>query len=533
MRGKFLAVVVLLMGVAGSVLAAGWGESPFKIGLVSESGGSGEQEVAISFRVPAKHVLYADELKFAPATAATTLELVSRPEPERKPDPIMTDEVVAVYSSDFVVRYKVKSSGEELPAIKIELQGCDESTCFMPEEHIYALGADGVWQKQGAAAAGGTSDTASDGEWQAGRSVFNGGGYMNASAFLEWLDRSEGRSGEAEVSGLAGFLADPVAFMRTNGIWLTLLLVLLGGLLLNLTPCVLPMIPVNLAIIGAGGGTRAQGFTRGAAYGGGMVLVYGGTGWLILRSGLFFGALQSSPWFSLAMAVIFALLSLALFDVIVIDFSRWQRGGGSQKQGVVAAMIAGGISALLAGACVAPVVLAVLLLAGSLLASGVKAAQFLPFVLGLGMALPWPLAGAGLSVLPKPGAWMVRVKQAFGVLLVALALYYGWLAVGGFRAGSAQVAREGSILAGDREAWQAEVAEAARLEKPLLVDFWATWCKNCSAMERTTFQDPRVRERLAGYHVVKVQAERPEESGTREMLQAFGIRGLPGFVTLH
>ena len=60
------------------------------------------------------------------------------------------------------------------------------------------------------------------------------------------------------------------------------------------------------------------------------------------------------------------------------------------------------------------------------------AALALPFLLGIGMAVPWPLAGAGLTALPKPGAWMVRVKQAFGVLILATAAYYGYLAYGLF-----------------------------------------------------------------------------------------------------
>jgi thiol:disulfide interchange protein len=177
------------------------------------------------------------------------------------------------------------------------------------------------------------------------------------------------------------------------------------------------------------------------------------------------------------------------------------------------------------------VVLAVLLLAGSLYAGGAKSAQFLPFVLGLGMALPWPFAGAGLSVLPSPGMWMVRVKQAFGVFLVVLAAYYFHLAWAGFSPAS-KVAREGSIAAGDRVAWESKVAQARTEGKPLFVDFWATWCKNCAVMEKTTFADKRVKARLAGYVVVKAQAEQPDRSPAKEMLAAFDVRGLPGFVVL-
>jgi len=133
--------------------------------------------------------------------------------------------------------------------------------------------------------------------------------------------------------------------------------------------------------------------------------------------------------------------------------------------------------------------------------------------------------------LPSPGMWMVRVKQAFGVFLVLLAAYYFHLAWVGF-APDSHVAREGCIAAGDRVAWEAKVAQARDAGKPLFVDFWATWCKNCSVMERTTFADARVKARLANYVVVKVQAEKPEQSPAKEMLAAFDVRGLPGFAVL-
>ena len=70
----------------------------------------------------------------------------------------------------------------------------------------------------------------------------------------------------------------------------------------------------------------------------------------------------------------------------------------------------GAVSALLAGACVAPVVIAVLILSSELYLSGSITGLFFPFFLGLGMALPWPFAGAGLAFLPKPGKWMQIVN---------------------------------------------------------------------------------------------------------------------------
>ena len=87
----------------------------------------------------------------------------------------------------------------------------------------------------------------------------------------------------------------------------------------------------------------------------------------------------------------------------------------------VTSFVMGTIAAILAGACVAPVVIQVVLFASNLYATGTTIALALPFVLGLGMAVPWPIAGAGLASLPKPGRWMIRVKQGFGVVILLTA----------------------------------------------------------------------------------------------------------------
>src|SRR5690606_4713227 len=123
------------------------------------------------------------------------------------------------------------------------------------------------------------------------------------------------------------------------------------------------------------------------------------------------------------------VLALAMFDLILIDFSKFQSKLGIKKEkgSFIFAFIMGTINALLAGACVAPAVIAVLLYAPDAYADGSAVRLRLPFLLGVGMALPWPFAGAGLSLLPKPGMWMVRVKQAFGVFILGFALYYAYL----------------------------------------------------------------------------------------------------------
>ena len=521
-----LACMAYAVAVVGQPVSP-WGKSPFSLTVEAAAVTAEHIDARVALSFPPKHVIYADSFAVTAGEKGATLESLQVPPPEKKPDLIDPSKHVGVYAHPFETLWRLSPRRDKV-SVRVAYQGCDDKVCFLPQERTFLFDeASGRFSEADAVAAAPEAALS----WQAGRSVVAGGGYMSAKEFLAFLDRAEGKAPASGGEGLAGFLRDPVAFFHAHGLLLTLLLVLVGGVLLNLTPCVLPMIPINLAIIGAGAGTRGRGFLLGASYGAGMVLVYGGLGWSILRSGLFFGALQASPWFSLTVALVFAALTLAMFDVFVIDFGRLAPSRGGGGQGALAAFSAGALSALLAGACVAPVVLAVLLLAGSLYAGGSAVAQFLPFVLGLGMALPWPFAGAGLSVLPQPGLWMVRVKQVFGVFLALLAAYYLHLAWVGF-APASQTAHEGSVAAGDRTAWDAKLAQAKRDGKPVFVDFWATWCKNCSVMERTTFADGRVKARLANYVVVKVQAERPEQEPAKGMLDAFEVRGLPGFVVL-
>jgi thiol:disulfide interchange protein len=303
------------------------------------------------------------------------------------------------------------------------------------------------------------------------------------------------------------------------------------------------MIPINLAIIGAGAkaGTRSRGFLLGGVYGAAMALVYGVLGVIVITTASTFGTINASPWFNLSIAVVFAVLALAMFDVVTIDFSRFagSAGAGASGKGTVAlAFGMGAIAALLAGACVAPVVIQVVLFSSNLYAQGTLVALGLPFLLGLGMAIPWPLAGAGLTALPKPGAWMVRVKQAFGVMILATAAYYGYLSYTLFAdrwVDAKEVASsvEEKVKAG----WHASLAEglsvAAIERKPVLIDMWATWCKNCLVMDRTTLADPAVTAALSGYVKIKFQAEQPDEEPARSVMERFKAIGLPTYVILH
>jgi thiol:disulfide interchange protein len=360
--------------------------------------------------------------------------------------------------------------------------------------------------------------------------VASTGGYRSVDDFLTFIRNAE--NGVKEEGWFEG--RGPLAI---------LLLVFFGGLALNLTPCVLPMIPINLAIIGAGAkaGSRFRGFVLGGVYGAAMALVYGLLGVVVITTASTFGTINASPWFNLVIAIVFVVLSLAMFDVLTIDFSRFAGSAGTNGSGRGSLALAfgmGAIAALLAGACVAPVVIQVVLFSSDLYAQGTVAALALPFLLGIGMAVPWPIAGAGLTALPKPGAWMVRVKQAFGVFILATAAYYGYLAYGLFAdrwVDAKEVASsvEEKLKAG----WHASLAEgldvAMREQKPVLLDMWATWCKNCVVMDRTTLADPAVTKALEGYVKIKYQAEQLDEQPARTVVERVKAVGLPTYAILR
>ncbi len=350
-------------------------------------------------------------------------------------------------------------------------------------------------------------------------------GYVRTEKFLKFLSDSEAGIKEPGMFDGRGPLA-------------VLLLVFVGGLALNLTPCVLPMIPINLAIIGAGAksGSRKRGFLLGAVYGAAMAAVYGILGVVVILTAGSFGTLNASPWFNVGIAALFIVLGLAMFDVFTIDLSRFSSGlrpDDSRRGTFALAFGMGGIAALLAGACVAPVVIQVVLFSSDLYAKGTALALGLPFLLGLGMAIPWPIAGAGLAALPKPGAWMVHVKHAFGVIILLTAAYYGYEAYGLFHTR----AEAAGVQTGMKDGWYQSIPEAlavAKAEgKPVFVDMWATWCKNCFVMDETTFKDEAVKAEMSKYVKVKFQAEDPEAQPSKALLERFDSVGLPTYAILQ
>lgn len=475
------------------------------------------------------------------------------------------DQPLSVFERQFAIGVVLKVDASAAPGkltvpARLRYQACDETMCYIPTraetsweftvgsarsaaQHadVFSTIAFGSGDKPGTpapsaapaqttSAAPGTPASSADeiaalGDFAEQGTTF---GYLPSADFLTFVKNAE--NGVREKGMLEG--RGPLAI---------LLIVLIGGLALNLTPCVLPMIPINLAIIGAGAqaGSRQRGFMLGLAYGAAMAVVYGVLGLIVVLTASSFGTINSSPWFNVGIAVLFVFLGLAMFDVVNIDFSRFSSNvqSGASQGSMALAFTMGGVAALLAGACVAPVVIQVVLFSSNLYAAGTSAALALPFVLGVGMAIPWPIAGAGIAALPKPGAWMNTIKHAFGVIIIGTALYYGYEAYGLFasrwvNAADVQSSVEAKLKAGWQPSLVEGLAQAKRENKPVLIDMWATWCKNCLVMDSTTLEDPAVTQALSGYVKIKYQAEDPDDPRVAKMMQYMKTSGLPTYVVM-
>lgn len=203
-----------------------------------------------------------------------------------------------------------------------------------------------------------------------------------------------------------------------------------AGLLLSFTPCVLPMIPILSGILAGEGEqiTPKRGFILSSSYVLGMAIVYTMAGIISASIGLQLQAFFNAPWVIIIFVAIFIWLALAMFDLVNMELpsifqNRLSKLNDQQKSGtIIGSFFIGAISSLIVTACVAPPLVATLMVigqTGDVLRGGVAL-----LAMSFGMGTPLIVIGTSAGkLLPKAGEWMNKVKHIFGFLMLGLAIY--------------------------------------------------------------------------------------------------------------
>ncbi len=240
------------------------------------------------------------------------------------------------------------------------------------------------------------------------------------------FDKISSLTKEGNTAKIADVLSSESSFF-------IILLFFVFGLLLALTPCVFPMIPILSSIIvsqsGEGKPSVAKAFFTSLVYVVSMALTYTVVGVVAGLLGADIQAAMQNPWVLTVFAAMFVALAYSLFGYYEIGLpASWQSklskasDDAGQKGGVVGTAIMGLLSALIVGPCVAPPLGGAVLFishTGDALLGGIAL-----FVMSMGMGMPLLLVGIGAGkFMPKPGGWMTAVSQVFGVMMLGLAIF--------------------------------------------------------------------------------------------------------------
>ncbi len=223
-----------------------------------------------------------------------------------------------------------------------------------------------------------------------------------------------------EYLSAGSLMAYPVAF--------------LAGLLISFTPCVYPIIPIQLSFIGSqtasaqtGGGRASwRGFTLSVLFVVGMAMVYAALGAFASLTGTLFGIWASSPWTYIVVANVILVLALSMLDVVQLPTPQFLANWNPERKGkgYVSALLVGASSGLVVGPCTAPALGAALAYVGA--QGNVFFGTTILFVFAIGMGALMIALGTfsgALTALPRSGEWMVKVKKGFGFAMILIAQY--------------------------------------------------------------------------------------------------------------
>jgi thiol:disulfide interchange protein DsbD len=365
------------------------------------------------------------------------------------------------------------------------------------------------------------------------------------------------KASAAELTGSAS--AGTRGAAPVEGLWGLFLVAFLAGLAACVSPCVYPMIPITMAVIGAKGSGKAKGFALSATLVLGMAVTYTTLGVVAAKTGGAFGAFAQKPAFLVPVALLFGVLALSMFGAFEIALpasmqAKLQEAGG--RKGFLGAFVMGLVLGPISAPCVGPYLGSVLLgitQQGHALLGG---AQLFVFALGMGML--FLVVGTFSAALPRSGDWLIAVKQAMGLVVLAFAVWSLryilpeslnlalWSVagltgaavlgafrpaedlIGGLRRGLALLAlaaglllglraieaftkvellpKGGSVAKAETEAWrkawleqdlEGALAKAKAENKVVLVDTYADWCAQCHELDEKTWPDAGIQAWVA------------------------------------
>jgi thioredoxin:protein disulfide reductase len=363
-------------------------------------------------------------------------------------------------------------------------------------------------------------------------------------------------------------------------IW-TLLGIFAGGMALNLTPCVYPLIPITVSFFGgqavSGGQSKGRLAAHGLCYITGLALTNSILGMAAALTGGLMGGMLQNPIVLFSVAIV-----LLIFASSLLGFWELRLPGGLMQvatksySGYLGSLFMGLTLGIVAAPCIGPFVLGLLTWVAGMGSPWLGFLVFFTLSIGLGLPLFFLALFSGqINKLPRSGGWMIWVRKLMGWVLVGMAVYFvrpilpdpwgvilisvvavfaglhlGWLdkSQAGFRAFYWFKTSAGVVclvlatffvtslaLQGPGVTWKTYsdelMAEAIKIRQPVIIDFYATWCTPCRELEKRTFHDPKiVKESLNNLFMVKVDLTKNGNPLHDQLLKSYEIKGVPTIV---